>query len=256
MINILLKQLDFNDKETTVYLAILKQGKILPTDLAKQTGINRSTVYSISKELLQKGLITEELGSSKRYLVALPPSELQELVKADKQVLRDKQAKVNSAIQALQELSIKSEYHPPKITFIEEQQIKRFLCKNAQKWVDSTMEHDGVWWGFQDHQFVEHHHEWIDWFWKNWMKNRRGRMLHVRLLSNRSDIETDMGKKHYTYRQIRFWKHDQFTSTIWICGDYLIMLNNQEKPFHLLEIRDKQLAQNLRFMFRGMWGSP
>ena len=79
MLQQLLKQLEFSEKESQVYLAVLAQGKILPVDVAKITNINRATVYSVAKELIKKGVIAEDLGGKARYLVALPPKDLDKL---------------------------------------------------------------------------------------------------------------------------------------------------------------------------------
>ncbi|NQS89510.1 TrmB family transcriptional regulator, partial [Patescibacteria group bacterium] len=45
MIQELLKQLGFKEKEIAVYIAVLQKGKVSPAEVAKTTGINRTTVY-------------------------------------------------------------------------------------------------------------------------------------------------------------------------------------------------------------------
>ena len=62
MINELLTQLGFGEKEIKVYLTLLQHGKLSPASLAKIVGLNRSTVYSVAKELKEKGVIAEDLG--------------------------------------------------------------------------------------------------------------------------------------------------------------------------------------------------
>ena len=60
MINDLLKQLGFGDKEILIYLTLLQHGKLTPSSLAKIVNLNRSTVYSIAKDLAAKGIIAED----------------------------------------------------------------------------------------------------------------------------------------------------------------------------------------------------
>lgn len=248
MIEILLKQLDFNSKEIAIYLGILKAGKILPAELAKKTGINRTTTYSIAKKLLKKGVIAEDLGTTPHYLIALPPADLENLVKKEEKELELKKAKVNTAIQELQKLTIGTEYTLPKIVFIEEADLEVYLYKRTPDWAESILKYDGIWWGFQDHTFVEHYEKWIDWTWKTVPKE-----MTLRLLSNESEIETKMGGKGYQRRQIRFWKHAHFTGNIWINGDHLVLIVTAEHPFYLVEITDKRLAENFRLLFQGIW---
>ncbi len=59
--NVLDKIIDnfnFNEKEAKVYLAALKLGKSRASDIAKETKLNRITVYEILKRFRQKGLAT------------------------------------------------------------------------------------------------------------------------------------------------------------------------------------------------------
>lgn len=62
----------------------------MPTDIAKTTNINRATVYSIAKELIKKAVIAEDLGGKSRYLVALPPQDLDQLVKKEEKKIEQK----------------------------------------------------------------------------------------------------------------------------------------------------------------------
>ena len=76
MLNQYLQQLGFGDKEIAIYLCIQENGKLSASDVARITKINRTTVYSVSKELIKKGVIQEDLGGSNRYYTALSPEEL------------------------------------------------------------------------------------------------------------------------------------------------------------------------------------
>lgn len=249
MIELLLKELGFGTKEIQVYLSILKAGRILPAELAKKTGINRTTTYSTVKLLLKKGVIAEDLGSSPRALIALPPAELDNIVKKEERELKLKKAKVNSAIKELQKFSTAENYSLPKIVFIQEEDIENYLYKRAPIWTESLLQYDAVWWGFQDHTFVEHYQGWIDWYWKTAPKE-----ISLQLHSNKSDIEEVMKEKKFDRRIISFWPFDQFTGTVWVNGDHLILIVTADRPFYLVEIADKRLAENFRTLFQGMWG--
>ena len=101
IINNLLEKLGFNTKESEVYLAILKQGKVTHAEVAKITGINRTTVYSIAKELAAKGVVTEDLGSPKTSLLALPPQDLENIIFKEEKKLANKKIALNKAIDEL-----------------------------------------------------------------------------------------------------------------------------------------------------------
>ena len=118
-----LKQLGFTDKEIEVYLAVLEQGKTTPANIALLTGINRTTVYSISKDLLEKGVIAEDIAGPKSYLVALPPDDLKNLAKKEERDLQSKKILIDQVTSELQNFTKNTKYSIPKISFIYEEDI-------------------------------------------------------------------------------------------------------------------------------------
>ncbi len=250
MIQQLLKQLGFGEKEITVYIAILQKGKVAPSEVAKITGINRTTVYSIAKELAKRGVISEDLGGSTRYLVALPLQDLKLLLRKEEKELEQKKSAIDKAIKELRVLAKDAKYTVPKIVFIGEKDLEKHLHKQSKAWTDSAMKADGIWWGFQDHTFAEHYEKWIDWYWGT----AAPKELQLKFLSNKSNIEKTIKKKKYNQRQIKFWSDTkQFTASTWVAGDYLIMIITNQRPHYLVEIHDTTLAHNIREVFKGIW---
>lgn len=250
MIQQLLKQLGFSEKEITVYVAILQKGKIAPSEVAQITGINRTTVYSIAKELIKRGVISEDLGGSTRYLTALPLQDLNLLLQKEEKELEQKKTVVDKAIKELRVLAKDAKYTVPKIIFVGEKDLEKHLYKQSKIWSDSVMGADGVWWGFQDHTLVEHYEKWIDYYWKHIAPKE----LQLKLLSNTSVVEKKMKSKKFTQRQIKFWSETKkITAATWIAGDYLIMIITNQRPHYLVEIYDATLANNMREIFKGLW---
>ncbi|MBU1118368.1 Rrf2 family transcriptional regulator [Patescibacteria group bacterium] len=250
MLQQLLQKLDFDSKETDVYLTILEQGKVSATEIAQITKINRTTVYSVTKELLSKGVITEDLGGKTRYYLANPPSDLYILSEKEEKMVQKKKKTISKAITELERLAKDTRYSIPKINFIDESEIEKYLYKNSAKWNESIMKDDTTWWGFQDHTFVDYFENWIDWYWKESVPKD----LQLKLLSNEPKTETRMEKKKYRRRDIRFWKESKkFTATTWVNGDYIIMIITKQHPHYLIEIHDTIMAHNMRELFKGIW---
>ena len=44
-----------------------------------------------------------------------------------------------------------------------------------------------------------------------------------------------------------------FTSTIWVCGDYIIMIVARDNPHYAFQIYDKVFSANLRMLFKVFW---
>jgi predicted transcriptional regulator len=232
-----------------VYLAILESGKISPADLAERTRINRTTIYAVAKELLKKGVILEDTGKT-TYLLARPPQELSVLVEREEQALHARRQLVDKAITALKPLAKNTRYAIPKITFVEEQDIERHLHKRNEAWAHSITDDDGIWWGFQDHTFVEHYGDWIEWSWRQPFQST----MELQLLTNESAAESVIQKKVIARRHVKFWKNDNpFSATTWVCGQYVVMIVTKERPHSLIEIDNPILAANLRSVFRELW---
>lgn len=248
MIEILLKQLNFSEKQIQIYLLLLKNGGLTPQEISKITKINRSTVYAVCDELFLKGLIKEDLSAISKTYIPLPPIELQKLFQKDEKELEMKKAKINSAISELEKIAKDTKYIIPKINFVPEEDIDSYLRKRSDEWDKSILTYDKTWWGFQDSLFVENYSDWIDWYWTNSKPD-----IQLKLLSNEGQKELEI-KDRYKQRQLKYIKKDHnFTSTIWVNGDYIIVIQTSEKPFYIFEIKERGLAKSLRYMFKKLW---
>ncbi len=248
MIQQLLKQLGFKEKEIAIYIAVLQKGKVSPAEVAKTTGINRTTVYSVTKDLIKKGVISEDLSSPARYLVALP---LDELKQEEEEKISKKKKTLDQAIKELRVLSKDARYTVPKIVFIDGKNLEKYLHKQAKTWSNSIMKRDGVWWGFHDVSYAKNYEKLIDWYWDNIAPKG----LHLKLLTNDSPIEKKMKKKKYaSKRQFKILTNaKKFTASTWVCGDYVIMIVTNQKPHYLVEIYDTTFAHNTREFFKNVW---
>lgn len=258
MIEETLKKLGFSDKEIQVYLAILENGKILPATVATITHIKRPTVYAIGKELLKRGIITQDLEGTGGYFVALPPQHLNSIVEKEEKAIAEKKKIVKEAIAGLENVPKSKSYSVPKMRFIDEYNIKDFLYRQVPIWDESMVRSgDFTWWGFQDHTILEtkEYVEWIDWYW-----SRASDKMHLKLISNDAEIEAKMKARNYPRREIKFWRKDfRFTATNFIMGDYSVFMMTQHRPHYLVEIHDAVYAENMREVFKNLWnvvGSP
>ncbi len=77
-----LEQLGFSPKEAHVYLILLELKKALPSTLARNLNLNRSSVYGILKRLVQKSVVVEEKQKGYSYFRAIEPQRFLEQQKA------------------------------------------------------------------------------------------------------------------------------------------------------------------------------
>ena len=244
-----LTELGLGNKEIIVYKLILEYGKIAPALLARKASINRTTVYSVAKELKEKGLIVEDLGGKTLYYIPVRHTELGKIIKKEQENLKTKEQSIHNLQEIIASIPESKTYSVPKIRFIDENDIKEYLYEAVPRWNESILASDPTWWGFQDHTFVEFFEEWIHWYWKDAPQE-----IDLKLFSNDSSIEEHMVEQKITKRKIRYWKgEEKFTATQWVIGSYIVMIMTAQKPHYLVEIHDSVMAHNMRTVFKNMW---
>lgn len=247
-----LQKLGLNEKEVKVYLALLKGGKMKPSTLAKITKFNRSTLYNIAKGLLSKGIVVEDMSGKVLHFSPLQPSKLENILDQQKRDLKEKEILVKNAISELNLIATEKSYPVPKITFIEEDNLEKYLFTNTEKWQEAVIDSDGIWWGYQDQSFAESFEKWIDHTWKT--KQSVHPHYKPQFFSNETTIEKRLGKKYSKdKREIKFISDSNFTANTWICGDYLVMIITNQHPFYLIEIHDRMIAHNTKEIFKKLW---
>ncbi|HEY4512993.1 MAG TPA: helix-turn-helix domain-containing protein [Candidatus Paceibacterota bacterium] len=88
----LLLKFGLDEKEAEIYLACLAKELNTPTDVARKTGIKRTTIYFYLGKLLGKGLISYKVHRAKKYIRALPlRKSLSEYIKKNKEELAEQE---------------------------------------------------------------------------------------------------------------------------------------------------------------------
>jgi DNA-binding MarR family transcriptional regulator len=245
----LLRMLGLNDKEIRVYNAVLKEPGLSPALLAQRVGINRTTVYSIARSLAEKGLLTDDLTRRPRAFSPTTTTDIKNLIAEEKNHSAEREKLLREFSEELAQNTAAKSYPVPKIRFIEEEKIEKFLYQETPMWLTALENlNDPVWWGFQDHTIAAAFKEWIDWQWKEAPET-----ISLKLLTNHSEIEERLAGR-YPRRTMRFWKDSQgFMSTTWVVEDYVVVLNTRQHPFYVYEIHDALLAQDLRELLKNIW---
>ena len=92
-----LKLLGLTDNETKIYLILLRNKPLNPTNIAKISGMHRSYVYDTLERLMEKGLVSIISVNNKKHYKALDPNILKETIEL-------KLKTINSVIPALSTL--------------------------------------------------------------------------------------------------------------------------------------------------------
>jgi sugar-specific transcriptional regulator TrmB len=248
MLENILTKLGLGEKEIIIFKLLLEYGKLSASFICRLSGISRTTVYSVLKELDSKGLIVEDDTRTIAYFSLATQSELARILDKETKKLEDKRSVINE-LQDIMKQNSGSKYHTvPKIKFIEDDDIEHYLYEATKKWYES-MSTEKLWLGFQDASLVGKFEKWIDKAWKIAPEE-----MTLKLITNYDEIEDIMRNKNYAYRRkLKKLEKTEFTATEWVVGDYVIYLQTSIKPYSLVEIHDTVLAHNTRELFKLFW---
>lgn len=249
----LLRELGFSEKEITVYLALAEHGTLSVPSLVRLTGINRTTVYSVADQLIDKGVVIEDVSRKKGGFMALPPEALHTIADRTEAEAKQMRGRAERLIIELNSLNKKSAYPVPKVALVPEDQIAEHMVTQAPRLAEDVLRFgDGTIWGFTDSTFLHKHWDTVHAF----LGHSKIRQTRLKLIGERSEVEDLLAQSGYKHRETRFW-HAQydFSCSLWIYGTFVVMVITRQRPYYLLEIHDEVLASNLRLVFQGLWHS-
>ena len=113
-----LEEIGLSEKEAKVYLALLQVDSDSIPNIAKRTGVNRTTVYPILESLNNKGLVSETHEGKKVLYQAAAPERLTTFVERQKVLLEEKSERLKDII--------------PQIKSIQREQGERPVIKAFQ----------------------------------------------------------------------------------------------------------------------------
>lgn len=106
-----LEEIGLSDKEAKTYLSLLELGPTTIINIARKSGIKRTTVYEIVRGLLVKGLVTEAVVGKRRRFVAESPARFLEKKRSEVEKLHT----ILPTLEALHNVSIER----PSVQFFE-----------------------------------------------------------------------------------------------------------------------------------------
>ena len=119
-----LQNLSLSKKEARVYLALLELGPSTVQEIARKTGLVRTTVYNQIKTLIEKGLLTGMFQGKKRLIIGQNPNRLLSNLRFQKKELEEQERILKDIIPDLKGLINLSKGSPKIRTFIGKEGIR------------------------------------------------------------------------------------------------------------------------------------
>ena len=263
MLNILenhLEKLGLSEKEAKIYLCLTELGKATPNAISRKIGIPRTTVYSISESLAEKGLVSVVSARNTTFFTINGGSSFTRLIDRQEQELSKRKqsaAEVMRLVEEHQNGNGNGNGHHkstvkavPKLQFYRGQSnVESMLIDNIPLWQQSY-EHAGDYtvWGYQDHSFVKQYTKYLEHRWSTQLENE-----HIKLFTNESQIEKKIEKKIPNREVKTLLSTMSFSSCVWVCGNFVIMIQPNEEPHYAYQLEDAALSANLRTIFQALW---
>lgn len=243
------QELGLNSTEAQVYLALAELGKASAQVLSRKATLARTTVYSALDNLVKKGLVSLDAQSSTRFFVANEPGSLLKMLEAERNAIGKKEKVAKLLMEEISPFFKSANFSIPKLQVLEEaKNVENMLYTFLPDWNRSLVEGDNTWWGYQDPTLLENYSEWIYYTWKTMPKEQK-----IWLFSQADPLRKKL-KGMPRDREIRpVPKGINFSSTIFICGEYIVLLMTKHKPHYAFQIKDAVFASNLKAIFMMLW---
>lgn len=244
MIRKVIHQIGLNEKHASVYEKLLERGSMTPLVLARETEINRSSLYRYLEELRGKGLVDLVLGDKSSKYAAREEGLNLYLEKEEVRLSELKQA-IPSLLQSLE---IRRRAKESEVKYYHNREgLKQML------WNIIASGHDYVGLGYDN---------WNSSVGKSFAERLRTKNMETgaksREISNHLDDGfeyTNLGEKYikiYAHRQIEpqvlMIKHDTY-----VYGDVFAYYYHYQGEYFGVEIHNEEIARTEREIFEILW---
>lgn len=237
----LLQNLGLDARETEIYLSLLNKGPLLPQSVAKETGIKRTTLYTIFPKMLKEGFLVEITQGKRRLLQASSPDTLFD-------AYEKKYKNLKSGIGELLTL-YRMQGLKPKVAIYEGAEgVKRVFIDMLEEGRDTV--------GFN--RLAKYDSEILDWVTHYFVPHRVKIGMKVRaIVTKEKEGEEHMKESVALLRETRFvplTKMPFTTTETWVYGNKIcFMTMSQNGPLTGVIIESKDMSQNLQALFELAW---
>lgn len=230
----ILQDFGLNERESKVYIQVLRDQGETASTIAKRTKINRTTVYLELNNLIEKGLVSYLIKDKKKYFQAVEPEKFLE-------ILDEKKNKISKIMPELKGLH--KSITPFKIEILEGKEGVKSLYNLIYKEAKEASAYGVTGNAFDILKFE----------FPLLVKKAKNKGLKLRYLANK-DAEKKLKKLPKGFIQIKYLPKEitSEVSTI-IFNDKVAIQSLVKENIFVTLIIDKQLSQGYKNYFNYMW---
>lgn len=243
--NIILKRLGLDEKETATFLKLLELGPQPVSVIAKHMGTPRSSMYVILERLESLQLIEEFNRSEIKYVKCISPQNLVDVLKTKEKEIQHTMTLLEEKLPELNAIENKLAV-TPSVKFYEGKKAVMLMYENVLKedWFYAFLNPKSV-----KEMMPEYHYKIPE-----TLKARNGKAKELLI-----DCEDAMEyKEKYSSKshQIKILpKNVDFSSDTLICKNKIYMVSYGEKQVSAIEISNESLAYTQKIIFEQLWSS-
>lgn len=232
------KLLGLSEPEASVYLALLELGEANIQDIAKKSGVKRTSIYNFLQEMKEKGLIIQTGKQKGKLYEAVNPRQLVDIGKSRLLELEE----MIPNLSALYQESI----NKPKIAYFEGVDGIKDAYTDMLEAGQPIISYEDI--DYLKKMLPKNYYDYLP-------PERAKRNIHLRTISKDSENARSFSQNDQKLlRQTKFIKTDTSLKTeINIYGNKVLMISfREDRPFATI-IEDKDIVETLRAAWSELW---
>ena len=240
-----LSEIGLKEKEAALYLASLQTGPSTVLELAKASGLKRTTIYSVIESLVAKGLMIEELRNFKKVYTIERPEKLESLLDQKRSILQKTLPEFSSLYNFQEgESSIKFYQGLENIKDVYES-LLRDIRPNEEYMIFSAMK---KWYDLAPAYFQD--------FTKRRAQLSRDLGFRIRLIAEDSEIAREHKKMEKVLNEtIRILPSKTYLSTNMVVIPKKVTIHQLTSPINAMVIENRHIVKMHQEIFEIMWNS-
>lgn len=240
-----LKNIGLSDEEAAVYTAALELGPATVLEIARKTGLNRTTLYGVTERLTEKRLLVRSLAEKRTLYVAEPPEKLSLL-------LKERLSKLDELLPELLLLG-RGRTFKPKVKYLEGLEGIKNVYRESLQSKEKTLL------GFVGIERLTVKSNLLTHFWeKEYIPERKKRQLFGRLIvPDNAEGRAFKSKDAVSSRECRLVPASSynFEGEIFMFENTVAFISYTEEEEFALLIESKAIAKTLKMIWQIVWNA-
>lgn len=243
-----LRKLGLTEGEIKTYIALLKLVRAPITKISSETKLNRTGLYDIMENLINKGLVSYVFEEKKKYYTAAKPSRILEYLKEKQQFLSNEESNLKKVVKELKKIVPSQD----EFTNVEIYKGKKGIITILEDVFNECGKGDEVLaFGLGGSNFLkvigDYYHHYI---FKH-LKAGIGFKAIFNETEKKESYVKELGKLPLTKAKFTFKKYDLPIHTR-IYGNKVAMFILEKDPTAIL-INNKKIAEGYKYFFKFLW---